>query len=84
MKDIYEYGKKWLKIVVKLQFSCRKFWGPPSSTYTKEKLCKRKNEIFPVETLSEKELQSHLVSLVRIHRIQEFLVQKTSAKALTK
>ena len=22
--------KKWLEIVVKLQFTCRKFWGPPS------------------------------------------------------
>ena len=21
--------KKWLETVVKLQFSCRKFWGPP-------------------------------------------------------
>ena len=25
------HEKKWLEIVVKLQFSCRKFWGPPSN-----------------------------------------------------
>ena len=25
------FMKKWLEIVVKLQFSCRKFWGPPSN-----------------------------------------------------
>ena len=44
MKDIMNMAKKWLEIVVKLQFSCRKFWGPPSiyffqfSTFINSKL----------------------------------------------
>ena len=29
LKDMW-IAKKWLQIVVKLHFSCPKFWGPPS------------------------------------------------------
>ena len=37
VKDTMYMAEKWLEMVVKLQFSCLKFWRPPSTYPPKPK-----------------------------------------------